>query len=38
VGWIPTISTRLSVALDVTWPGFGGSTERVAVMRWQQGF
>jgi phosphate-selective porin OprO/OprP len=38
VGWIPTVSTRLSVALDVTWPGFGGYTERVAVMRWQQGF
>lgn len=38
LSWIPTVSTRLSVALDVTTPSFAGLTERVAVMRWQQAF
>lgn len=38
LGWIPTNSTRLSIALDFTSPTLGGGTERSAVLRWQQGF
>jgi phosphate-selective porin OprO and OprP len=38
IGWIPTVTTRLSAALDVTTPTFGGRREHVAVMRWQQAF
>jgi hypothetical protein len=38
IGWIPTVTTRLTAALDVTTPALGGRHEHVAVMRWQQAF
>lgn len=38
VSWIPTSTTRLSVAVDVTGPSFGGRHEQVGIMRWQQSF
>ncbi|AMW05697.1 porin [Gemmatimonas phototrophica] len=38
IGWIPTVTTRLTAALDATTPTLGGRREHVAVMRWQQAF
>lgn len=38
LSWIPTVSTRLSLAVDATSASFAGHRERTTVMRWQQAF